>query len=69
MPYRPHNYLWLSVAFDVVFHPEVFTIEDTVGEVRYPIAKDKYAALVSQHQVKFYMAMSEHEEVHIGVRL
>jgi len=53
----------------IVFYVQVVAIEDGIGEVFYPIAKDKHARLVGELEVELYVAMPEEEIVYVGVRL
>ena len=59
--------LWLRVSLYVVVDAEGLAIEDGVGELTNPVAKDEHAALVAQHKVELDVAMAEEEVVDVGM--
>jgi len=45
----------------------LFAVKHSVGVLSYPIADDKETAGVAEHQVQFYVAVTEYEVVYVGM--
>ena len=54
---------------NVLLHKEVLSVKHSVGEERNPIAEDGHACRAAEHKVELDVAVSEDEEIDVGVRL
>ena len=60
--------LRLCFSFDVVLHPELFAVEDGIGEEGNPVAEDEHPAVVCEHEVELDVSVAEDEIVDVGMR-
>ena len=60
--------LGLALAFDKGIEEKVLAIEHGIGELRNPVTENKHPTGALEHQVEFNVAMTEDEEVDVGVR-
>lgn len=62
------NPLKYGFTFYEVFHIHIHTVEHSVGKLSNPITQDKHACITCYHEVEFYVSVTKHEVVDVGVR-
>ena len=61
--------LQLAFSFYILFQEHILSIENGIGKLVYPIAKDKHPRGMAEHQIKHDVPMAIHKEINLGMFL